>query len=85
MLNHDTRLYPHHVSGTSSYDFSAPQAEVSRHPQNPNVWGLKNLSQEKRVVTFPDGAMKDVEPGRSASLVAGLSINFGRVVGEIRV
>ncbi len=44
MLNHDTRLYPHHVDEKSMYDFSAPVAEVAAHPTRPGVWGLKNLS-----------------------------------------
>ena len=29
MLNHDTKLYPHHIDDTRSYDFGAPVAEMS--------------------------------------------------------
>lgn len=85
MLNYDTKLYPHHVDPGRMYDFSAPVAEVTRHPQNPNIWGLKNLAIEKWVITLDDGAIKDVEYGRSMTLTPGVKISFGKREGEIRV
>lgn len=85
MLNHDTRLYPHHVDRLRLYDFGTPVAGVSRHPQNPNLWGLRNLTQDKWTVTRPDGSIDTVEPGRSIAMQAGLSINFGSSQGEIRI
>ncbi len=85
MLNHDSRLYPHHIDDQRAYDFSQPIAELSRHPQNPALWGLKNLGQEKWVAAFPDGGVRDIDPGRSVPLNVGLRINFGKVEGEIRV
>lgn len=85
MLNHDTRLYPHHLDPAHPFDFSTPLAEVNRHPKNPNVWGLKNLSNEKWAITAVDGAIKDVEPGRNATLGQGVKLNFGAVSGEVRL
>ena len=41
MLNHDTQLFPHHLDQQRRYDLSQPGAAVQRHPQNPNLWGLK--------------------------------------------
>ena len=61
-----------------------PWAAVQRHPQQPDVWGLKNLSSVKWVSTAPDGTIRDVEPGRSVSLATGVKVNFGSVEGEIR-
>jgi hypothetical protein len=58
---------------------------VAAHPTSPGVWGLKNLSPDKWVISTPDGAVKDVEPGRSATLAVGTKIRFGRAEGEIRV
>jgi serine/threonine protein kinase len=83
MLNHDTQLFPHHLG--SLYDFTAPIAEVSRHPQNPNLWGLKNLSQEKWVTTRSDGTMSEIPPGRSVSIAVGVKANFGAAEGEMRL
>jgi eukaryotic-like serine/threonine-protein kinase len=84
MLNHDTKLFPHHINDPL-FDFSAPIAEVSRHPTDPNLWGIKNLSNEKWVCTNIAGELKEVEPGRSIPMAEGTKINFGRAEGEIRV
>jgi serine/threonine protein kinase len=86
VLNHDTHLHHHHLDPGRLYDFSVPIAEVTRHPTNPQLWGLKNLSEEKWVFVAGDGsALRDVPPGRGVTLVSGAKINFGKVVGEIRV
>lgn len=85
MLNHDTRLFLHHVDDQKMYDFSKPVAEVTQHPKDPSIWGLQNLSDEKWVSTTADGTVKDVEPGRSVTLAVGTNINFGKTEGEIRI
>jgi serine/threonine protein kinase len=85
MLNHDTKLYPHHVDDAKIYNFSVAVAEVARHPKDPNIWGLRNLSGEKWVSTMPNGTVKDIEPGRSVTLAVGTKINFGKMEGEIQV
>ncbi|NES73215.1 MAG: serine/threonine protein kinase, partial [Okeania sp. SIO2D1] len=85
MLNHDTKLFPHHVDDGEKYDFSEAVAGVVRNPKNPNLWGLKNLSTAKWVVTTADNNMKDVEPVRSVTMAVGTKINFGTEKGEIRV
>jgi DNA-binding helix-hairpin-helix protein with protein kinase domain len=84
MLNYDTKLFPHHIDDQRLYDFSQPVAEVVRHPTDPGVWGLKNLSQDKWFTTSAEGVVKDVEPGRSSAIAVGSRINFGKAEGEIR-
>jgi serine/threonine protein kinase len=84
MLNYDTKLFPHHVDEQQSYNFTKPVAEVIRHPANPSIWGLKNLSQDKWVATTAEGEVKDVEPGRSVTIAVGTKISFGKTEGEIR-
>ena len=83
MLNRDSQLFPHHLG--NAYQFDRPVAEVSRHPTNPNIWGLKNLSDRRWTITTADGAMKDIEPNKSLTLAVGTKINFGQVTGEIRL
>ena len=85
MLNHDTRLFPHHTDPQKTYDFSKPVAQVSQHPKNPKIWGLRNLSDEKWVITAKDGSIKDVESGQSTKMAKGTTINFGRTEGDIRL
>jgi len=84
MLNSNTKLYPHHVDRDKRYDFSTPVAEIARHPQNPNIWGLRNISSEKWNTTGKDGLLKDIEPGKSVTLTNETKINFGKAEGEIR-
>ena len=66
------------------YDFSEPVAEVNRHPANPNLWGLKNLTSEKWAITKSDGTVQDVFPGKSVPLISGTKILFGSKQGEFR-
>ncbi len=83
MLNHDAKLFPHHVDNEKPFDFSEAIAAITQHPTNRNIWGLKNLSCRKWVATTPEGAVKDVEPGQSTRLANGTKINFGTSEGEI--
>jgi hypothetical protein len=85
MLNHDTRLFPHHTNDQRLYDFSQPVAEVTRHPTDPRIWGLKNLTNDKWVSTTTDGTVRDVAPGRSVTLAVGIKIHFGTAEGDIRL
>ena len=84
MLNADTKLYPHHLDNHRAFDFSQPLAEVSPHPRDPSVFGLKNLTVQNWTLTNNKGEISNVEPGRSALLANGSKINFGALEGEIR-
>jgi serine/threonine protein kinase len=84
MLTHTTKLYPHHIDDGRAFDFSVPVAEVVVHPKDPNIWGLRNTTNEKWVITGADGVTRDVEPGKSAILAPNLKISFGRAEGEVR-
>jgi eukaryotic-like serine/threonine-protein kinase len=83
MLSHDAQLFPHHVDGERPYDFSKPIAMVSQHPQNRDVWGLKNLMDTKWATTNTEGQMQEVPPNRSVTLAKGTTIHFGKVQGQV--
>jgi serine/threonine protein kinase len=83
MLNHDTTLFAHHVDEEKRYDFTQTVAAVTKHPTDPGVWGLKNLSGQTWSTTNSKGETKDVVPGRSVTLALGTRINFGHAEGEI--
>ena len=68
MLNADAALFRHHVDPQKMYDFSQPVAKMVRHPSDPNVWGIRNLSTDNWVSTTAGGAVNDVPPGRTVSL-----------------
>ena len=82
MLNHDAKLYPHHIDDSAPFRFDKPVAEVSQHPSDPTRWGLKNLSGEQWAATSSDGTARDVEPGRNVPLAVGTRIHFGKAEGE---
>ena len=84
MLNHDTLLYPHHLDAERRYSFDAPVAEVTQHPQDPQIWGLRNRSAQKWVSQDANGQINDVEPGQTVTLSPGLRIQFGSREGEVR-
>ena len=84
MLNYNTRLYPYHIN-PRSYDFSKPIAEINKHPANPGLWGLKNVSPHSWQITKPDGTTMEVPSGKSISITNGVRINFGRIEGVIRI
>jgi eukaryotic-like serine/threonine-protein kinase len=83
MLNHDTLLFAHHVDEEKKYDFTQPVAAVTKHPVDPEIWGLKNISMQNWSTTNQKGEVKDVSPGRSVTLALGTRINFGHTEGEI--
>ena len=83
MLNHDTLLFAHHVDEEKKYDFTQAVAAVTKHPIDPEIWGLKNISMQTWSTTNQKGEVKDVSPGRSVTLAVGTRINFGHTEGEI--
>lgn len=83
MLNHDSQVYPHHLSNGGDMDYSNPLARVVPHPQQPSTWGLKNLSSSGWVIVIGTDPPKDVPPGRSVVLAPNTKIQFGAVSGEV--
>ena len=84
MLNYDALFYPHHLDPECRYDFNAPVAEVTQHPKNPQIWGLRNRSEKKWTSRTAEGQVNDVKPGQTVTLSPGLKIQFGSREGEVR-
>jgi hypothetical protein len=59
-------------------------AEVSSHPGDPSVLGLKNLTLQVWSATLANGEQRQVEPGRSIRLATGTRIDFGPITAEVR-
>ncbi|MBF0098540.1 MAG: protein kinase [Magnetococcales bacterium] len=57
--------------------------EVSQHPNNPHIWGIRNLTPHSWQLRFPDGSRKEVPPQRSAPLTIGLELDFIGLSGQI--
>jgi hypothetical protein len=83
MLNHDTRLFPHHLDPARRFDFGSPWAEVTAHPADRRVWGLRNLSDRPWRAATPAGSVYEIAPGQSIRLTPGSTIDFREVEGRV--
>jgi DNA-binding helix-hairpin-helix protein with protein kinase domain len=84
VLNPGKQLYPHHLNPQRLYDFSAPMAEVVKHPTQPDLIGLKNLSGQNWTFKGTDQQIKEIAPSQTCRLASGASVHFGTASGEIR-
>lgn len=84
MLNHNTEIVQHHLDGTS-YDLETVIGRMTRHPTNPDLWGLKNCTTNQWKGVKPDGSRVGIDPGRTIALSKGLVIDFGQAKAEIDV
>jgi DNA-binding helix-hairpin-helix protein with protein kinase domain len=75
VLAHDTVLHGYHLA--SRYDFAVPAAEITRHPADPGLWGLRNLTAGPWTAREPSGSEWQIAPGRAVALTDGITLAFG--------
>jgi len=80
VLNKNTKLRQHHAKSDFCLDIIG---EVGQKPDDPDQWGIKNLSDDVWVFTKLDSQPIYVDKGKSVPLIKGSKINFGINVGEI--
>jgi RsiW-degrading membrane proteinase PrsW (M82 family) len=78
------RLYERQVPGGKSPRDDGVLAEVNANPRDPGVLGLKNLTAQTWLVTTSLGQTRELAPGRSIRLEAGLTIRIGDSVAHVR-
>ena len=78
------RLYERQVAGSHALAGDGVIGEVSANPNDPNVLGLKNLTDVAWAVTTASGQQRELQPGRSIRLEAGLTIRIGEVTAHVR-
>ena len=81
VLNEATRVCAHHLR--HDYDLSTVIAEVTRHPEHRDRWGLRNRSGVDWKVAFPGGDVVSVAPGRAVGLLPGTHFDFGGRVASL--
>lgn len=79
VLNSDTILTEYHTKDI--FDISKIVGKVVQNPKNPNVWGMRNESQEIWVYIKADGTQVTLPPGKSATIAKGCKIHFGQSTG----
>lgn len=84
ILNRDTFIRTKHIDSFASDSHAdEPAAELAQNPNNPSVWGLRNLTSTTWRTYLAGENMKEVPPQRAIPLSSGLRIEFGRATGEI--
>ena len=78
----NTKIYKHHIEG--GHDMETVVGEVVQNPNNPNLWGIKNLTKENWTYVKADGTQIPVMEGRSAAIAKDTKIDFGELIGEFR-
>jgi len=79
LLNSDTKIMEHHLK--DNYNMSKVVATVVQNPKNPNIWGLRNETNDVWVYVRPDNTQTTLPGGRSATIAKGCKIKFGQVEG----
>jgi serine/threonine protein kinase len=79
-LTAGAKLYAHHING--DYDLGAIVGSVVRDPNNRERLGIRNDTNTPWVYIKTDGTEIPIAPGKSAAIVDGAKLNFGRTVGE---
>jgi hypothetical protein len=57
--------------------------QIRQNPDNPQIWGLCNLTATPWTATAPDGRTVEVPPQKSVPLAPGLKMNIGGTIAEI--
>ena len=80
LLMSGTKIYKHHIDG--GHDMETVVGEVVQNPNNPNLWGIKNITKENWTYIKADGTQIPVMEGRSAAIAKDTKIDFGQMTGE---
>ena len=76
ILSPNKKLYSCHVIHDSD-DFRQVKGEIVTSKTDPNLLGLKNLSENSWTAILPNGTTKPYEKDKVIKLGKGLKINFG--------
>ena len=82
ILNSETKIFQHHAR--NDLNISRIIGEVSQNPNNPKIWGIKNLSDDIWTYISPLGVTFQVEKGKSIPITKNAKINFGLNIAEIQ-
>lgn len=84
VLDVGTQLFEHHLRLDKRFVFDKVLAEVVAHPTNPDVLGIRNLTQDTWMLINTEDERKEVPPGKSAAIASTKEIRFGQTTGVLR-
>ena len=82
LLTQKQRLFQRHIQPASEQPHTVI-GQVVQNPNNPDIWGIRNLMETQWTATFSDGQTKIIEPQRAAPLNLGLKLNIGGTEAKI--
>ncbi len=82
LLTQKQRLFQRHIQPTSEQPHTVI-GQVVQNPNNPDIWGIRNLTETQWTATFSEGQTKIIEPQRAAPLNLGLKLNMGGTEAQI--
>lgn len=82
LLNTNSKIYAKHTEGNT--DMTTITGEVSINPNDPTMWGIKNLTQGNWTYIQEDGSQIPVPPQRSAQIKPNVKIDFGSIKAEFK-
>jgi DNA-binding helix-hairpin-helix protein with protein kinase domain len=84
LLTRDAQVLRRHIDPTGPEDQSSSViGQMKQNPNNPNIWGLCNLTATPWTATATDGRTVEVPHQKSIPLAAGLKVNIGGTIAEI--
>jgi RsiW-degrading membrane proteinase PrsW (M82 family) len=57
--------------------------EVTTHPSDPSILGLRNLSIGSWIAMTPTGESREIPAGKTIRLSPGTTVQFGKIHGEV--
>jgi hypothetical protein len=78
------RLWERQAPGATASRGDGVVGEISANPNDPSVLGVKNLSQQTWAVTLADGTARELAPGRSIRIEAGMKLKIGDLLAVVR-
>jgi hypothetical protein len=69
---------------TAQGDFNEQVGVVVQNKNNPNLWGIRNLSERMWQVAFPNGQSKAIQKGEVFPAVKDIQIDFGGTSAAIQ-
>ena len=83
MLNQNSCIYASHIDPDCGENARQVVAQVVQNPNNPGIWGIKNLTQNTWTYTNANNQLIQIPQGKSALIKSGAKINFGKSEGEV--
>lgn len=84
MLAHDGKLYANQIYPDKLLEHNRLIAQVEVHPKHPNVWGLRNMSDEVWRYVAKNGELKEIHKEGVVPIIHNQEVIFGQTPGVMR-